>query len=969
MKHPWWPEAMLWRLLVPMVLLISIAGGVRTWQVLQEERQQAMVAQSDVLDRLGTMLAQSMALQVAMGQSDTLSLLAQPVAQVHGVAAVQWQLQGPEGEPVERGINHVGSAPTLPDASGAQAPGWFSGLIHMAPLSRQWLMVWQGRTYGQVVLHTDPAPWVELAWMRVTMQARMVLVMIAVLSVFLALLLRGSLRSLRQLGQAAQTLQSGQAGARVEVAGCREIRQVAEAFNAMAEQMEQLLSRLRRARSELFQEKERLEITLASIAEAVIATDAKAQVCFINPVAEALLGRSRQEVLGQPLRLVMPVVSHNTRAAVTDPMALALKTAKVVELAEHSRLLCQGRHERVIEGTVAPVHDGAGRVVGGVVVFRDVTERVALQQRMAWQVGHDALTGLPNRWLIHDRLEQAVAQAQRDRSMLAVCFVDLDGFKAINDQHGHDVGDEVLVIIAHRLKEAVRATDSVGRLGGDEFVLLLGALSSINELDQILERLIASVAEPCLTERASHRLSASVGVAVFPDDNCDADALLRHADQAMYQAKALGGHQHRLFEGQDDQETPLRLQRIERLAQGLRDGELRLLFQPKVHLGSGVMTGVEALLRWQHPEEGLLLPLEFLPLVKQHPLDEQITTWVIEQVLAQQKRWLAQGYSWPISFNMSAEIFQSAAILAGLQRRLALCPEVSPALLEIELVESGTLDDLHRLGALMSRYQALGIKVALGNFGQGGSSLLHLKRLPVNTVKIDPSFVHGMVDDPADLALVESLITMVRLFGRSVIAEGVGTAEQGLLLMRLGCRYGQGHAIARAMSAEAIPAWAAAYQGETSWRLWADVAWNVNDFPLLMAQQDHIHWVEQIVAATQGVSLRLSAQEVCDHHRCRFGQWYYGEGQRHYGDLAAFRDIESVHAEVHRVGLEALQLNADGQNEAAQQKAQVLIGLRDLVLAHLIELHRAVATPVEPTAVITAPEAWRATVFDGGLDL
>lgn len=964
---------MLWRLLVPTVLLIISAGGLRTWQVMQEEREQALVAQSDLLDRLGAMLAQSMAVQVAMGQSDTLALLAQPIVQVRGMAAVRWQLPGANGEPVEHGIDHVAPEPAAADAlAAAVAPGWFSGLIHMAPLNRSWSIVWQDQTYGELVLYTDPAPWVELAWRRVTAQARAAAVVILVLSALLILLLRSSLRSLRQLGQAAQTLQAGQTGARVEVVGCREVRQAGEAFNAMAEQIEQLLHRLRRARSELYQEKERLEITLASIAEAVIATDAKAQVCFINPVAEALLGRSRDEVLGQPLRLVMPVVSHNTRAAVTDPMALALKTAKVVELAEHSRLLGHGRVERVIEGTVAPVHDGAGKVVGGVVVFRDVTERVAVQQRMAWQVGHDTLTGLPNRWLINDRLEQAVAQARRDGSLLAVCFVDLDGFKAINDQHGHDVGDEVLVSIAHRLKEAVRATDSVGRLGGDEFVLLLGALGSMDELDQILSRLIASVAEPCLTERAAHRLSASVGVVVFPEDNFDADTLLRHADQAMYQAKALGGNQYRLFEGQDDQDTPLRQQRIERLAQGLRDGELRLLFQPKVHLGSGVMTGLEAMLRWQHPQEGLLLPLEFLPLVRQHPLDEQISDWVIEQVLCQQERWLAQGWSWPISLNMSSETFAALATWERLERALEAHPTVSPALLEIELLESGALDDLHRLGTLMARYQALGVKVALDDFGLANSSLLHLKRLPADTVKIDPSFVHGMVDDPADLALVEALITMVRLFGRGVVADGIETPEQGLLLMRLGCRCGQGPVIARPMSVEAVPAWVAAYQGEPSWRLWADVAWNVNDFPLLMAQQDHIHWVQQIVSATQGMSLRLSAQEVCNHQRCRFGQWYYGEGQRHYSELAAFKAIESVHEEVHRVGLEALQLNADGQTEAAQRKALVLLGLRDVILAHLVELHRAVATPMEPTAVTTAstaPEAWRSTVFDGGLDL
>jgi diguanylate cyclase (GGDEF)-like protein/PAS domain S-box-containing protein len=929
----------LWaRLLLPLALAIVLAGTLRTWLLIQEERTDAQAAQIHLTETLGTTLALALGEQASdRHRSHIQTMLAQTAAN-QGVLAVEWQLLGR----VELRADRLLRQPQ-------GVPDWFITVFDLQPLTRSWPLTWRGISHGDLVLTADPTPLIEKSWQRVLNQARMVAVVVVLLVVVLSLVLRTSLKGLSDLVNASRALQQGQISTRLRPVGAREVRSVATAFNTMAEQIGELLNRLRLARTALFQEKERLEITLASIAEAVIATDAEGRIRFMNPMAERLIGCERESVYGQTFESVVQIIQDSNRMPIEPPVRQSLGDARTVTWSDHTLLRRNGGPELMIEGSAAPIHDGVLHVVGAVMVFRDVTDRIALQRRIAWQAGHDALTGLPNRMLIRDRLEQAMAQARRDGSMLAVCFIDLDGFKAINDRYGHAVGDRMLVTAAQRLRSTLRSIDSVARLGGDEFIVLLSSIVSFQELDQVLTRLIDSISQPVVLESAELRLRASIGVSVFPQDDSEADVLLRHADLAMYQSKQDGGHQYRLFNPHDDQGLQLRQKRIDRIARAIADGEMRLLYRPRVELGTGRLIGLEAAVHWNHPDEGELMPTSFMPLIQDAALIAATNDWMIGTALSQLQIWVQQGHTnWPVSVPLLCRDLQDATFVERLKAALSRQNGVAAPLLELEIHESGSLEDLQQIDQTLEACRQLGVRVVLDQFGQGYASLLHLKRLPADRLKIDPGFVRGMIEERSDLATVEAIVTMARLFGREVSAEGIDTAEQGTLLMRLGCPAGQGNRIAAPMKGDEVAEWAGLYAGESSWSIWAGTDWRLEDFPLLMAEHDHHRWVRQIIASTQGNSPRLGAEEICDHHRCRFGRWFDGEGQHRYGHLEAFKAIEPVHVEVHQLGMSILQLGASGHVEEAQAQVERLSQCRDDIVVRLMDLQRAVASPAPP---------------------
>jgi diguanylate cyclase (GGDEF)-like protein len=459
----------------------------------------------------------------------------------------------------------------------------------------------------------------------------------------------------------------------------------------------------------------------------------------------------------------------------------------------------------------------AGALVGCVLVARDVSENYKVQDRLQWQAGHDALTGLPNRALLADRFDRALDKARRNSSKLVVCLLDLDNFKPINDSYGHDTGDKLLIEVVTRLNQQLRDVDTLSRLGGDEFVILLEDLEHIDDVDGLMQRILTILAEPFRIDERQLSVTASIGITVFPTDNCDSDALLRHADQAMYVAKQTGRNRYHLFDVRQDMESESRHRTLRRVRQAIQDDELLLHYQPKVNLRSGTVAGFEALLRWQHPQDGLIFPMGFLPKVEQSDVIVEIGEWVIEQALRQVAHWQQQGHVWPVSVNIAARHFQGPDFLERLVAILARHPQVSPTLLEFEVLESVALGDLHAMNALIASCRNLGIRFSLDDFGTGYSSLSYLKRIDVQTLKVDQSFVRDMLDDPDDLALVESIINIAKLFRLDVVAEGVESQRQGQLLQSLGCDTVQGYGIARPMPAEQCVDWADGYTAGAHW--------------------------------------------------------------------------------------------------------------------------------------------------------
>jgi diguanylate cyclase (GGDEF)-like protein/PAS domain S-box-containing protein len=469
-----------------------------------------------------------------------------------------------------------------------------------------------------------------------------------------------------------------------------------------------------------------------------------------------------------------------------------------------------------IETSKVPLHDGTGNVVGVLGSYEDVTERRAAERRIEYLAFHDGLTGLPNRSLLEDRLAQAIASADRHGETFAVLFVDLDGFKGLNDHHGHERGDEFLKEMARRLSGAVRAGDTVARMGGDEFVVLLAQVTGRVEVATAVERLLEEVRQPIAVGGATVSVTASIGAALYPDDEASGDTLLRHADVAMYQAKEHGRNGFRFF----DRSLALAFRpddgQVERIASGFRDQQFRLVYQPTVHMRTGKVVSAEALLRWQVGGE-TRLPAEFLPAIEATDVIVEIGTWALDEALGQAEEWRARGLDLRVSVNVAARQIQHPRFVEVLRGALSRHSTVAPERLELEILETTALEDVGVVRGVIARCREMGVRFCLDDFGTGYSSLSYLKRLPIDVVKIDQGFVRGMLEDREDLAIVQGILSMAAIFRKEVVAEGVATPEHGRRLLQLGCELGQGFGIARPMPGEELPEWVSRWRPDRSW--------------------------------------------------------------------------------------------------------------------------------------------------------
>ena len=453
-----------------------------------------------------------------------------------------------------------------------------------------------------------------------------------------------------------------------------------------------------------------------------------------------------------------------------------------------------------------------------IAMVRDISERKRHQNELEFIAHHDPLTQLPNRLLLADRLKQALAHAQRAQRLLAIAYLDLDHFKPVNDALGHKMGDQLLIMVAQRLKEHTRADDTICRLGGDEFVLLLGDLVTIEECTLTIGRLLAALGQPYQLEQHTLKISASVGLTLYPFDDADADTLMRHADQAMYVAKQSGRNRFHLFDAALDRQVQVQRSNRSRIEAALPRGEFVLHYQPKVNMRSGVVIGAEALIRWQHPEQGLLPPAQFLPEIEDTDFAIPLGEWVIDTALTQLGHWRAAGLQLSVSVNISPRHLQTLSFAGHLAAQLARHADVPADALELEVVESAALEDIVRVSEVIAACHSLGVRFALDDFGTGYSSLSYFKRLHVDALKIDQSFVRDLLTDEEDSAIVEGVISLTRTFRRQVIAEGVESAEIGVALLRMGCSIAQGYGIAKPMPAAELPRWIEHWQPYPQWR-------------------------------------------------------------------------------------------------------------------------------------------------------
>ena len=451
-------------------------------------------------------------------------------------------------------------------------------------------------------------------------------------------------------------------------------------------------------------------------------------------------------------------------------------------------------------------------------LFFDPEHRLQ-RERLERQAHFDELTRLPNRARLGQLLAEAMAATDRDGYLLAVCYLDLDHFKTINERHGHQAGDRLLAELADRLRGALRArgtvwSDSAARLGGDEFVLLLRA-GTVDEARSAVERVLRVVSQPIVLRPGAEPevVTASVGATVYPLDSSDADTLLRHADHAMYGVKQSGRNGFLFFDPEHSRRTEERVLAIGRVQDALDHGELMLYYQPKVDLRRGVVLGVEALLRWNHPEHGVVPPLQFLPLIENTGLSARVGDHVLAQALDQLEVWHSQGLDLSVSVNISARHLQEPDFSQRLAELLARHPTPLGPRLELEVLETAALTDIGFTSAVLERCARLGVRWALDDFGTGYSTLTYLKRLPVQVLKIDRSFVQNMLADAQDRAIVQGVISLSRTFGCVAVAEGVESAAQARMLLDMGCEVGQGSGISVPLPAAEVAPWVREWKG------------------------------------------------------------------------------------------------------------------------------------------------------------
>ena len=733
-------------------------------------------------------------------------------------------------------------------------------------------------------------------------------------------------RKLTAFRAGARRLAAGDYAWRFQERGEDETADLARSLNEMARTIQDSQHGMRLAAS-----------VFSHALDGIIITDDKGVIIDANPAFSRITGYSREEAVGRTPALL---ASGRHDASFYASMWRAIQEQGVWSgEIWNRRKNGEVYPERL---SITAVLDAQSRLTHFVGVFSDISVIKHQEAQLVHLAQHDPLTGLPNRALLADRIRQAIHAARRNGSLLAVCYLDLDGFKPVNDQHGHEVGDRLLVEMSRRMQAALRADDTVARLGGDEFVFLLQGLRSSAECEASLGRLLASIAQPVMLIDPPISLSASIGVSLYPSDDQNPDALLRQADQAMYAAKQAGRNRYVFYDLEGDRQVRSHRESRERIRQALTQGEFVLHYQPEINMRTGALVGAEALVRWQHPEHGLLLPRDFLPVIENSALDDALGEWVLDQALKQLADWHARGLDITVSVNVSAHHLQHTDFAGRLQARLSQYPDLAKGSLVLEILENAALEDLARVSDVIRTCQKLGSHFALDDFGTGYSSLTHLKRLPVQSLKIDQSFIHDMLRDPEDLAIVEGVIALAEAFGREVIAEGVDSLEAGLLLMQLGCQVAQGYIISRPLPGEEMFVWADKWQAPDAWSEENFRYWRKEDFALLLAQYHHREWIDNLADRIEGAE--AVGPLMLDSESCRFGRWYQGSGRIRYGHLEEFAALDASHVHAHELGAELLALLRDNRAAEARARLPELFSARDQLLDRLHQLQSRVLT-------------------------
>ncbi len=556
------------------------------------------------------------------------------------------------------------------------------------------------------------------------------------------------------------------------------------------------------AENALFEEKERLQTTLAALSEGVVIISAGSHIIYLNPAAEKLSGWKNEEAAGLLMESVFCGVDE--RNGKWAPSAVREALARRRHTESECVLISRRGDQRLIKEIATPLQSRSGEIVGAVAILRDITSERRHSRELAYQASHDALTHLPNRLVLWDRLNHAIERAARGSFSVAVLFMDLDRFKTVNDSLGHAAGDVLLKIVAKRLRSCLRKEDTVARLGGDEFVIILEQVHGTRWVASTARKITEVIAKPMVIEGNEFIVTASIGVTLFPKDGNNAEILLKNADTAMYRAKEQGRNDVRFYSEEMNAQALSRLKIEQQLRRAISKKELELYYQPKIDLATGGIAGTEALLRWRKSNGDLVLPSDFIPIAEETGCINEIGEWVLATACRQAKDWRQRGLTnLRMAVNFSPRQIQQSNVRQIIEKTLNET-KLEPAALELEITETACIGDIENSIQTLRDLKRLGVQLAIDDFGTGYSSLTCLKHFPVDILKIDKSFVQDIQDDPSDAAIVSSIIFMGHGLDMTVIAEGVETPTQLNYLRRRNCDGYQGYLFSRPLPVEDV---------------------------------------------------------------------------------------------------------------------------------------------------------------------
>ena len=565
---------------------------------------------------------------------------------------------------------------------------------------------------------------------------------------------------------------------------------------------------LHQAYTVMHREKTHLNTILHCIGDAVIATDKEARISYITPVGQRLTGWTDKQAEGKPIDTIMVLQDASTGTPMENPLKVALRQRRTVAMALNTELISKNGERFRVEDTASPIVDMAGHVSGGVIVFQDVTDAIAMATQMTHLTNHDQLTGLPNRVLLHDRMQQAITVAESTGHMVATLLIDLDNFKYINDAVGHHLGDNIIQHVARRLDGVVDTRDTVSRIGGDEFVVMISDCKNMSCINRVSTQILEAIKDPFTLAGEEHRLSVSMGISIYPNDAKTPEELMRHADTAMYKVKSEGKNNIAFYSNSLSHELEERLSIEKLLHQRIKEEALEVYFQPKYSLVDGQLTGMEALVRMFNQSGQLLPPIVFIPVAEESDLINQLGKQVLEKSCRQAKRWLDEGRPTKVAVNIGASQFNKFGFTKTVADTLLKC-DLPAKYLELEITESALIENINAAKQAITSLQKIGITIALDDFGTGYSSLSYLRSFNFNVLKVDRSFINDIADEEQARNLFNAIKHLADSLNLNIVCEGVENEAQLKVLQEMGCTEAQGYYFSKPLPAEELEnAWA-----------------------------------------------------------------------------------------------------------------------------------------------------------------